>query len=369
MEQPPLRRVSLDGYEIEALAGGSPEHEAVERELLANGVPLPLPHRAVWARFRPAAGFWYLVVRDPRARAVGGLMLEVSRSRALPGHLTLLGQRVGDSLPGDLAAPAFYALSAMCRRHGRILRVDIELFSPDEARRQALGRALGDAGFASAPLERSYTDTLTSDLQLSDEERLAALSVNTRRHVRAIHKRPVTLRLVEDEQFAPRLDALLAETLERTGGAHQSEDWRSVIALSRAVPDQSRLIGLFRNDMEGPESLLAFAWGCCHGEYAHYDAAGSTRRSDLKMSFSYALMWDLMCWARRVGARWWDFGGITQGTRDDDDPVGGISDFKRHFGTTVQRVGERWTLEPSPLRSGIARGVTALAKALRQPRT
>jgi lipid II:glycine glycyltransferase (peptidoglycan interpeptide bridge formation enzyme) len=75
-----------------------------------------------------------------------------------------------------------------------------------------------------------------------------------------------------------------------------------------------------------------------------------------------------MCWARRSGARWWDFGGITEGHRGSDDPVGGISDFKRHFSTTVQQVGERWVLEPSPVRSGLARGVSAFATAIRRLR-
>jgi hypothetical protein len=80
-------------------------------------------------------------------------------------------------------------------------------------------------------------------------------------------------------------------------------------------------------------------------------------------------MWDLMCWARRNGASWWDFGGITEGQQGSDDPVGGISDFKRHFSTTVRLVGERWVLEPSFLRSGIAQGVGALARVIRQLRS
>lgn len=362
-------RIGQDGYDIQLLTGGSPEHEEAERELVARGVPLPLPHRAVWARFRPAAGFWFLLVRDPRGQSVGGFMLQVNRSGALPGHLLLHSERFGDSLPVDATLPALRSLAALARGDGRILRLDIEMFVPDADRRRALGSAIAAAGFTRAPLRRSYAETLTGELLLSDEEHLATLSANTRRHVRAIHKRPVALRLVEDDIFAPRLDTLLRETLERTGGTFHSEDWRWKIALSKAEPTLSRLIGLFHTEAEGPESLLAFAWGCHHGEYAHYDAAGSTRFSEVKMSFSYALMWDLMCWARHNGARWWDFGGITEGSLGSDDPVGGISDFKRHFSSTVQRVGERWTLEPNPLRAGLARGVTALAKVIRQVRS
>ena len=295
-------------------------------------------------------------------------MLEVRRSRALPGHLLLLSERFGDSLPLEVAVPTLQGFASLMGRDSRILRVDIEVFSPDAGRRSALGKALAGAGFGPAQLTRSYVETLTGELLLPTEEHLATLSVNTRRHVRAIHKRPVALRLIEDDVFAPRLDALMEETLERTGGAYESQDWRWRIALSKAAPEVSRLIGLFRTDAEGPESLLAFAWGCHHGEYAHYDAAGSTRRSDLKMSFSYAVMWDLMCWARNHGARWWDFGGITSGHGGSDDPVGGISDFKRHFSSNVQQVGERWVLEPNPMRLGLAQGLTAVANAFRRVR-
>jgi hypothetical protein len=368
MVEPRQTRIAQEGFQVQLLKGGSREHEEAERELLARGVALPLQHRVIWTRFRPAAGFWFLLVRDQAGRSVGGFMLEVSTSRALPGHLLLLSERFGDSLPAEVAAPALRALATLVRGDHRILRLDVEIFAADPSRRQLLGAALAEAGFSSAPLRRSYTETLTSDLLPSDEEHLAALSANTRRHVRAIHKRPVVLRQVEDPALAPRLDALLGETMQRTGGDRQSRDWRWKIALSQAAPHQSRLIGLFRTEAEGPESLLAFAWGCCHGEYAHYEASGSTRPPDLKMSFSYALMWDLMCWARQYGARWFDFGGITEGRMGSDDPMGGISDFKRHFGNTVMRVGELWVLEPSTFRASLARGVIALANVVRQVR-
>ena len=357
-----------EGCQLELLAGGSPQHDAAEGELLARGIVPPLPHRAVWARFKPAAEFWFLLLRDAAGQVAGGFMLEVAKSRALPGHLLLLGERLGESLSPRRAGPAFSMLAELVRRDSRVLRLDIEVFSPDSCRRQQLGAALADAGFESEPLSRSYVDTLTADLPTSEAEHLAALSANTRRHVRAVLKNPVQIREIDNPALAPRLDTLMRETLERTGGVYRSEDWEWRIALSRAAPGQSRLVGLCRTDASDPESLLAFAWGCHHGGYAHYDAAASTRRTDLRMSFSYALMWDLMCWARAHGARWFDFGGITEGNRDSsDDPVGGISDFKRHFGSVVQRVGERWSLEPSPLRSGVAKGVMTLARVLRTP--
>ena len=199
MVEPHGARVGSDGHEVQLIPGGSPEHEQAERDLLARGVPLPLPHRAIWARYKPAAGFWFVLARDPAGAPSGGFMLEVRRSRALPGHLLLLSERFGDSLPLEVAVPTLQGFASLMGRDSRILRVDIEVFSPDAGRRSALGKALAGAGFGPAQLTRSYVETLTGELLLPTEEHLATLSVNTRRHVRAIHKRPVALRLIEDD--------------------------------------------------------------------------------------------------------------------------------------------------------------------------
>ena len=59
----------------------------------------------------------------------------------------------------------------------------------------------------------------------------------------------------------------------------------------------------------------------------------------------------------------------------EGDPLGGISDFKRGFSSTIVAVGEEWTLEPNRLRSQLAaalssassrvsRGLRAVADAI-----
>src|SRR5207249_11101081 len=111
-------------------------------------------------------------------------------------------------------------------------------------------------------------------------------------------------------------------------------------------------VGLFHRD-----TLLAFAWGCHHGDHAHYDAAASTRHTDLKLPLGYALAGDLIRWSKQNGATWFDFGGVTTGSRTcgDADPVGGISDFKRYFSKNIIEVGDEWVLEPRSIRAALAR--------------
>jgi lipid II:glycine glycyltransferase (peptidoglycan interpeptide bridge formation enzyme) len=66
-------------------------------------------------------------------------------------------------------------------------------------------------------------------------------------------------------------------------------------------------------------------------------------------------MWDLIVWAKRAGATWFDFGGVTAGTAGSGDPLGGISDFKRLFSKERAEVAEDWVLEPRKLVARLAR--------------
>jgi lipid II:glycine glycyltransferase (peptidoglycan interpeptide bridge formation enzyme) len=88
------------------------------------------------------------------------------------------------------------------------------------------------------------------------------------------------------------------------------------------------------------------------------------------MPLAYPLAWDVIRWAKRIGARSFDFGGITLGTHgDDEDRLGGISDFKRYFTTERARVGQEWILEPHPLKAAVAHAMTsgyALLSGLRR---
>src|SRR5262249_45901427 len=156
-----------------------------------------------------------------------------------------------------------------------------------------------------------YTHTLALDLTPSEEDIFRSFQASARRNIRAMAKHPVCILPIEEDACASRMDALLRETLARTGGTSHARDLHGLIELSRSAPSTSRLVGLFRTDQTGPNALLAFARACAHGDHAHYDLAASTRETDLKIPLAYALCWDLIVWARQGGASWFDFGGVT----------------------------------------------------------
>jgi hypothetical protein len=277
------------------------------------------------------------------------------RSRALPGFRLLRAERVDPASDTAAANCALQTIADLARRPlSRVLRVYIELFSRDDRARASAAAALRASGFRRAPEHRSYRETLFIDLSGDEERVFARLHATGRRHVRAVGRAPVEIRPITDPSLAPRLEILLRETFARTHGTYVGENWPAIVRFSEREPGLSRIAGLFRSDDPGPDGLLAFAWGRMHGDHADYATGASTRPSDIRTPLGYGTIWDLVRWAKREGATWFDLGGITPGTHGSDDPLGGISDFKRYFGGTFDEVGDEWILEPHSIAAKVA---------------
>ncbi|HET7614053.1 MAG TPA: GNAT family N-acetyltransferase [Gemmatimonadaceae bacterium] len=354
---------------VELIENPGTEWENAERELDARGTPLSLYHRAAWARAIAAeSSSFFVAVRDDHDRCRAGFAVESSRSRALPGHRLLSILRLGIGIGGlddEALRMAIDTLRSTISRDRLALRVSVDVYGLDAGARSRTGRTLRDAGFARVPTTRNYERTLLLDLSPSEDALFAALHKNARQGVRNIGKFPVRLSTAGSVAIADRLQELSDETRERTGGEHRPIDWRSFIEMSNAVPDRSRIAVLERTDIIGPSSIIAFAWGCAHGDVAEYSESGSVRVSDMKISTSYALLWDLITWARRGGARTFDLGGVTVGNTASDDPLGGISDFKRRFSQHEAEVGEQWELVSAPFRAAVAAAVSRSATFVR----
>ena len=348
---------------VELLRDESAEWDANERSLAAAGVRLPLPHRALWTLARRGVESLRVLLRAPDGSCAGAFVIQAAPSRALPGFRVLRVERFGEALPRGQWAAAVDALVEVVHRERRVLRLTVEVFSRDSEARSRLGELLATAGFVRAPTVRNWSTTLVLDLQPSETELFASFSASARRGIRSMQQLPLQVRVVDDCRLGDRLEALSRETRARTGGRYAALwDWAGVIELSRRVPDAARLVGLFRTDREGSDALLGFLWGWWNGQSVSYFAGGSSRPSDLgRLHIGYPLMWDLIVWAKRAGAKWFDFGGVTAGTAASGDPLGGISDFKRLFGKETAEVAEDWMLEPRKVAARLARLVSTSA--------
>jgi hypothetical protein len=324
-----------------------PERVFWESRVLAAGLYLPMADSAGWSRTLGLRS-WFLGVEDREGFCRGGAAIRVHSSRSLPGFRILRVERFGGNVPEAAHDATLHAFAKLARGLSRILRLHVELFSPAPGTLSGMAAAANRAGLHPSTEPRCYGETSLVDLGGDTEALLGRFHATARRHIRAVAKHPVAVRTVDDLALAERMNDLLRETLRRTGGAFESHDWKAILRYSVDYPERSRVIGLFRTDRCGPESLIAYAWGCFHGDHAHYSTAASTRASDLRLPRAYSLAWELMQWARAQGATYFDFGGLTAGSHGDSDPLGGISDFKRYFNGTPARVGEEWVVEPHP---------------------
>ena len=352
------------GIDVVLLRGDATARRRIESELDAAGRPLSLPSRLGWAGVVAPAASWFLGVRDAGGRWLTGVGVEVNRSRALPGHLLLRAERLGEHVPAELRHAVAFALAALARGEPRVLRLNVEVVALSADCRAEWGTHLGAAGLRRLSTVRNYGQTLVVDLRPTEEEILAGFSSKTRRDLRASQKLPIRVEPITDLRHAQRMNALLEETLGRTGGVFRPIDWEPRIALSVAEPERAHLVGLFAPVESGAEELLAFAWAGAHGDHAHYDTAASTRAGGYKVPLAYPLMWDLIRWAKRTGARHFDLGGVSDGTRESGDPLGGISDFKRWFSKEQVVIADEWRLDPRPVRGALAQLISRAAVRL-----
>ena len=342
------------------MPGGSEAHRSAEAVHAEGGGTVAFPHRAVWGRAQPHVPSLAVHVRDAAGgRSQALFCADRIPSRLFKGFDILRIERFGGFRDEEAARGAVRGLGAVVAREKRLARVRVELFSPDFDDLGHLSRLLEGEGYGRSAEPRCYEQTAFVDLRMPIDQVFAGLHKTARRHIRAVGKRPVEIREIHDQGLASRMETLMADTFARSGAVAAQRDWASIIGFSEAHPTLSRVVGLFRAETDGggPEDLLAFVWGAHHGDTVEYVSGASTRAPDLKMPLSYGLMWDLIRWAHAQGATWFDMGGISAGSHDSSDPVGGISDFKRYFKPEVRTVGAEFTLDGSSVVSMVSRVV------------
>lgn len=324
----------------------------LEREMESAGLRSPLFHSSAWAAHDQTSRHRLITLRDPAGNLLPTTAVQIDRSRVLPTYHLLRVLRFGHGLPSSAWEPTIAALVDLAHSDRRVLRLSIDVFSREN--RSEIGSLLARHGFKRSAQPQSYRHTLTVDLRPDPAEILKGMHKTARKNLRAVEKSPLFLRLLTSDLYAGCLAQLQAASMSRTGGKGRSIGWPSILALSRSHPDLSRVVGLFTTETDlTPEALVAFGWGCMHGDHAEYRAAGTIRPANTNLPLSYPLVWNLIQWAREQGSSWFDLGGVSLGD-SALDPLAGISDFKRYFSRTVEEVGEEWTLEPSPTRSHLA---------------
>lgn len=357
---------SRESYRVLIWKRSDAESTAFERELDGSGAPLALPHRASWASRFGSPQSLFVGVRDAGGRAVYGCTVDVAALRTMPGHAIYRVQRFGNTRDHHLLAELVRALGAHARARGTVLRLQLEAFAADADGLAAINAVAAELGLLARPAQR-YTHTLRLNLAGDRNAVLEALPKTARKNLKLAAKAGLRVDTIDDVGLAPALAAIEREAFARTGGHPTETDWPELIRYAVEHPKLVRIAGLFANAAGEPPDMLGFAVGRSHGDHVEYASAGTTRRPGLKVSLGYPIMWDLIEWANGLGAAWFDFGGITAGTaHSGDDALGGISDFKRHFGGVEIEVGGEWSLEIAQLRGAVADALSRMAGMLRR---
>jgi hypothetical protein len=362
--------ISINGHRF-YLRIEAGHRESAVRRMISSGYPVPFSGAAEWGQYAMLDS-WYLEIEHADGRSCGGVAIHVLPSRALPGFRILRVERLGENVSLDALEATFRALIQVARAASRVLRLHIETFARDPERFDSIAQAAERVGLTAATKPRANARTLVLPLDGDIDTIFASLPTNTRRNVRMATKKGLVLRPVTEVEFAPQMNVLLRETLGRTGGEYAPPDWSRIIRYAADFPQRSRIAGLFSPDGPAGSRLLAFAWGCWHGNHGEYSLGASTRAAGVRVPMGYPLVWDLIRWSRSLNAEFFDFGGITVGTAGSADPVGGISDFKRHFGGHTVECGQEFEFSPSRLvdfaghlSSSTAGGVRNLVRTVR----
>jgi hypothetical protein len=311
-----------------------------------------------------------LAIRDEQGCWRSGVGITTSPARVVPGSYVMRVHRAGSAVAEQDLPLLAASLRQLADRSRMALQMSVEVFSRDPSLRSRFGAALAAVGFRPATEPLAYARTVVIELRDKDDAALlSSFHERARRHVRAMARLPIRVAPVTDVALAPRLQELLVASFARTGGTPPSLPWASILEASARHPELSRVAGLFYDGRTDGEGLLAFAWGCMHGDHARYDAAASTRRDDLRIPLGYGPVWDLLAWSRAAGATWFDFGGVTAGSAGSDDRLGGISDFKRGFSSLTEDVQEEWDYEPHPRLQQLANTIRRAARILRREGT
>lgn len=354
---------TVDGYQVSVKRSARAWARAVQELTLARA-PVPLQHQPAWTSSSKTGRHLYVTARLPGERCVCGFAVREYPSRTMPGHRLLFAARIGSAAVAPARAAAIKALASWASSKPRVLRVYADAFSLDPSVFDELAPAFVDAGYVPRPKRTDYRQTLVVDLRPREEEIFACFHGTARRHVRAPYKKGFEVRGVTDLRFAERLEELTRSAIVRTGGDYHRKDWRFLLEFAQRHGDLVKIVGTFDPSIEGPKSLIGFVLGEFHGDHATYSAA-ATARDGVAIPTTYAPTWVLMKWAKEQGAAFFDFGGIP-GNPTTNDPLAGISSFKRYFSGRVIAVRQEWVFEPAPVRSSVARSISVGVASMRQ---
>lgn len=352
------------GFRVEVHSGDDPGAENVEHEWLTSSLNAPVQQRRTWPSIEAGERWHVLTVWGASGVRFGSIGIRDYPSNSLPGFRVLRVLKFGLGLPEDAIEPVMWGARQFAMSRSRVLRLHLEAFAETDTLAARINQAAVSLGFVRRDVPREYERTLFVDLQGTDTECFGRFHRMVLKNVRKSERAGHVVRPITEARYADRMAELMHETMARTGAKAETRDWTGVIRATNAAPRNYRLSGLFLDDTGAPESLAAFRWCGCAGLLADDLAAASTRLKGESggIPMMPAVMLDVFRWARAVGARHFDFGGIVASEEHRYAQLGSITEFKRLFGSDVRTVGADYTFVARPVLSRTAEAIWETAR-------
>ena len=276
-------------------------------------------------------------------RCVGLLSAEVHRSRRLPGSTVVIARRVAASTHPRVLNALVQELDKTARVEMRARRIRISIVSSSMSELNDAGALLAESGFVASSSPSVAKHTIVLDLQQDEEALLRRVRPSVRRALKVVDQLPLRIAPIHDLTLANRLRVINRASYARHGVFPPELPFSGFIESALHHPDAFSLIGLYRTDISGSESLIAFEFTTSDRQVAIAEHAGMEhiRLYGKNVPAGYATLWASIRWGIRTGASLFDLGGVALPGDRSYNTTGSITRFKKHFGGEVVSTFER----------------------------
>ena len=237
-------------------------------------------------------------------------------------------------------------MRGLCLEHTPFMSLRVHAYVPGDPALEASEKILRESGFQACD-RRFPARTRIIDLRPSIEEVFSQFPSKIRTKLRI--KKPEEIRVEELKSRGqiPELQAALSDSFRRSTDQRFVYDFESLFRVLEKFPESAAAFGFFlSDDWSSPQAFIS---GVASAPLFEYTTAGSRSNARLRQfPFNYVLLWRLVEAAKARAALVFDMGGITEGS--PDDPLAGISDFKRRFPGFEVNIGREGLLKLRPAR-------------------
>lgn len=289
----------------------------------------------LWAAQKPEWK-WEAVLSRRDGEIVGACSFLIRRLPSLPYTLMYAGRGpVCDVHDAAVLADLTEGAKALAKKYNAYcLKLDPDVLSSDtefSEKMRALGYTLRDSGKNFSGIQPKYVFRLYLDGR--DEEALfASFHSKTRYNIRVAERKGVIVKIVGKEE-AGAFSKLMNETGVRDGFVVRSKEYFENILEN--LGEHARLYMAYTAEGVAIAGTLAIHYG--DKVWYLYGASSNAHRNLMP---NYLLQWQMIRWAIEVGARVYDFRGVS-GDLSEDNPLYGLYRFKKGFnGDFTEFVGE-----------------------------